>query len=88
MDNINDQLEKLGSIQKVDAPLYMFTAIEAKIRNNKSEWLSPQTSRTIIAAFVLLIIVNTFAIIHVRSIKNEKNIAQVFHLMPDNNLYE
>lgn len=88
MDKVSEQLEKLGSIQKVEAPPFLFTSIEAKIRNYKSEWISPQKSHAIVAAFILLVILNTFAIIHVRSTKNEKNIAQVFQLMPENNLYE
>jgi len=89
MDKINDYLEKLSRIQQVDAPPFMLTAIEEKIHRTKTEWITPNKLRAFAAAFVLLLLINAFAILHIHSSsKNEKNIAQVFQLMPDNNLYE
>ena len=78
----------LESIQSVEAPEFLFTRIQQRIEVLKADLVSPKKVWTAVAAFAVLIVINLYAIRHSNISSHERNIAQVFQLMPSNNLYE
>ena len=84
-----DMLKLLEQIQKVDAPPFMLTSIMERINVVSSNWITPKKAWSLVVAFTLLIILNAYAILQLRSSsRNERNLAQTFQLMPQNNFYE
>jgi hypothetical protein len=85
---MKDLLKSLEEIKKVDAPEFLFTRIQEKIKRQAEEWIVPEKAWMAILTFVLLLIINIYAIRQLRFHSNERSLAQAFQLMPDNNLYE
>jgi hypothetical protein len=72
----------------VETPDFLFTRIEAKIAKYRAEWIAPKKAWAIAITFVLLLLINVYAIRILSHSGNERNLANVFQLMPDKNLYE
>jgi hypothetical protein len=87
MEKDHDFLKPLDSIQRVDAPPFLISRIETAIEKDRKEWIAPKKIWAVAVSFVVLLLINMYAIRQV-SHSNERNLAQVFQLMPDKNLYE
>ena len=87
-NNIEEYLDRLSTIQKVDAPPFLFTRIQQRIQDVIFPRVSPKTAWALCVSFVFLLIMNVYVIAHYHSDNSkENNLAQSFHLLPDNNLY-
>jgi hypothetical protein len=88
MKKDNDFLKSLDTVNKVDPPDFLFTRIAARIERVNAERIAPKKAMAIAITFVVLLVINIYAIRQVSHRSNERNLAQVFQLMPDKNLYE
>ena len=88
-NNLNDFLQPLDGIQNVEAPPFLFTRIQQRISEEKYGRVSAKSAYAIFASLILLLILNFYAITKIQSTNNRKsNLAEIFHIMPDNNLYQ
>lgn len=82
-------LDKLGKIQRVEAPTYLFTRIQQKVENEKRERLSPRMALTLNLSLTVVIIINVIVFIagHTR-LTSIESYAEFIRLTSDNNLYK
>lgn len=87
--NMDNQINSLDHIQRVEAPPYLYTRISQRIRNNHSGKISPLLgwSLGITCALILLLNITVLSMYSNKQIE-EKNLAKSMNLMPDNYLYK
>ena len=88
LDSVEQQLEQLQQIQKVDAPEYLFTRITEQIANQSRFNFSGTISWVFGVSLALLVGFNIFALTQKLTESAQKpNIAQLMNLAPDNSIY-
>ncbi len=86
---MEDFLKPLDDIKRVDVASFLFTRIQQRIQNELGNRVSIKTAYSIAASFAVLFALNIFIVVNNKSSRVEgNNIAQAFHLIPNNNLYE
>lgn len=84
---INNELNKLGNIQKVDTPPFLFTRIKAKIYQQNQRF-EPKLVWKLSIALVFILIINAAVItVNLKSKKQKNNLAKAMQLVPNNELY-
>lgn len=87
-NNINQILQFLESVQKVEAPNDLYSKIENKLKQKPAQ-LSKQQGYSLLLAFIFLFVLNILVISKSFSGKHENtNLAQTFQLITNNNLYQ
>lgn len=88
---MKDPIELLSHIQQVDAPPFLFTRIQQKIKEEKENQLSPKWAWTL-GISVLLFMTLNIALFSSHNRENKQNyeqeMAQSFQLLPNNTLYK
>ncbi len=82
-------IELLDGLQRVEAPPYLLTRINAQLKANEQDTIPKQWISASILAFCALLIVNVFVIRE--SITSQDNISELIetmNLLPNDNLYE
>jgi hypothetical protein len=86
MDN---ELNILEQIQRVNAPPFLLTRIQQRIRNKKESSFSPTLSWVLSLSLAIVVIANGALLVNtVITSKREKNLAQSMNLLPQNELYK
>ncbi len=84
---IDNELDKLEHIQKVDAPPFLFTRIQAKI-NHQNQKFEPKLVWKLSIAMVFILLINAAVItINLKTQKQENSLVKAMHLVPNNELY-
>lgn len=84
---IDNELNKLGQIQKVDAPPFLFTRIQAKIYQQNQRF-EPKLVWKLSIAMVFILLINAAVITtNLKPKKQENSLAKAMHLVPNNELY-
>lgn len=88
---MKDPVELLSQIQQVEAPPFLFTRIQQKIKEAEENRLSPKWAWTLGIAVLLFMTLN-IAVFSLNSRENKHNyeqeMAQSFQLLPNNTLYK
>ena len=83
-----DVLDALHHIKKVDAPEFLFTRIEQKLKNEKSAKIPAWAVYALSTSLAIVLFVNVFAIVsYSKSSRQEANLAKAMNLLPSNNIY-
>ncbi len=86
---MDKELEILNTINAVEAPPFLYTRIEQRIRNRKAEVITPRLTYIISACVVLLIAFNTFSVYNAyRQTKPKTDLTKSMNLIQDNYLYK
>ncbi|MFA9212545.1 MAG: hypothetical protein ACEQSR_01685 [Candidatus Methylacidiphilales bacterium] len=84
---IDNELNKLANIQKVDVPIFLFTRIKSKI-NTQSQQFEPTFVWRISLALVIILLLNAAVVtINLNGKKHENSLAKTMRLTPNNELY-
>jgi hypothetical protein len=84
---IDNELNKLGHIQKVDVPPFLFTRIQAKI-NEQNQRFEPKLVWYSSFALLLILFINAAVItVNLKSKKQENSLTKVMRIVPNNDLY-
>ncbi len=81
------ELEILKTIKQVDAPPFLFTRIEEKIRVHASEYLNTKKTVLYLTGIVSVVVLNVW-IIYGQKQESKQNIAAEMQLVESNQLYE
>ena len=81
------ELEILKTIKQVDAPPFLFTRIEEKIRVHAGEYLNTKKTVLYLTGIVSVIVLNVW-IIYGQKPESKQNIAAEMQLVESNQLYE
>jgi hypothetical protein len=82
-------LDKLGKIQRVEAPTYLFTRIQQKVENEKRERLSPRMAWILNLSLAVVIFMNAIVFIGSDSrLASVESYAESIRLTSENNLYK
>jgi hypothetical protein len=84
---IDNELNKLGHIQKVDAPPFLFTRIQAKIYQQNQRFDRKLVWKLSIAMVFILLMNAVVITINLKPQKQENSLAKAMHLVPNNELY-
>ena len=86
---MNEQIEILKNIQKVDAPPFLYTRIQERIRQQMADRISPQWAWSMGLTCLLIFSLN-LSIVFSKEKKEvrENNLAKEMRLMPSNNIYD
>jgi hypothetical protein len=84
---IDNELDKLEHIQKVDAPPFLFTRIQAKIYRQNQRFDRKLVWKLSIAMVFILLINAAVITINLKTQKQENSLAKAMHLVPNNELY-
>lgn len=87
--NINDQLNKLKNIKQVDAPLFMFTRIQQKIKELGHEEVTSNFKWAYAFAAMLILALNiaTINLNHTKTSSNLESVVTQMQLKNNNNFY-
>ena len=82
-------IDKLGKIQRVEAPTYLFTRIQKKVESEKRERLSPRMAWILNLSVAVVIFVNAIVVIGTDSrLASVESYAESIRLTSENNLYK
>lgn len=82
-------LEKLNNIQRVEAPLYLFTRIQQKIEFTINNKFPKKIGWAILFSFTLIIVLNINMVLKYDLNTNEtEGYVQSIHLISNNSLYK
>ncbi len=88
LDRVEQRLELLQQLQKVDAPEYLFTRITEHIANQSRGNFSGTLSWVFAASLAVLVGFNVFALTQKLTASAPKpDITQLMNLAPDNSIY-
>lgn len=82
----NNLLEPLEHINQVDAPPFLFTRIEQRIKSNALEKVTPVKLGLITASFVMILLINIVGISYTSESKSTDLLDQL-NLQTNYNLY-
>lgn len=87
--HIEDQLELLTKIEKVEVPYFLYTRIQQKILNHKAQQIRPVLAWALGISFILIILLNLFILKDSLSSKNSsaQHIVTSMHLLQNNSIY-
>lgn len=81
-------IDNLNKIQRVEVPPFLFTKIEQRIAQYKSEKMPKNTALMVGFSFILLLIINTIILINdISKINKPENFIKSIHLISNNSLY-
>ena len=83
---MENQLDNLNRIQKVDAPPFLYTRILSRIQNKVKETVPVKWAVAAAACLTLLIIIN-LTVIQADKDNNKTDLTEVFSLKTNNSLY-
>ena len=81
------ELEILKTIKQVDAPHFLFTRIEGKLRLHADEYLNTKKTLLYLAGIACVIVLNIW-IIYSQKPEPKQNLAAEMQLVESNQLYE
>lgn len=85
---MNDPLHILDTVQKVDAPPYMYARILRRIEQRSSDYVSATVAWSVGFAFALLLVVNIAVVLNQKEpTQHHHQLAEEFHLQTNNSLY-
>ncbi len=86
---MNDTLDPLNTINRVDPPSFLLTRIQERIKNKDATFFSKKTSMAISCSLMVVVLLNVFAFTQITN-KNETKTSLIdqFQLLPNNNLYQ
>ncbi len=80
--------DPLDNIQAVEAPPFLFTRIQQRIKNEQATRLTPNMTWALGLSFVLILAINVTAMISAyKADHTSPDLVKTFNLMQDNNLY-
>ena len=87
---MKEPFDLLSQIQQVDAPPFLWTRIQQKIKEDRENKLSPAFAYLLGLSFVLLISLNVWVIAQktTPATLESKHLAQTMNLLPNNSLYQ
>lgn len=86
---MKNDLNLLEQVQKVNAPPFLLTRIQQRIRNKKDNSFSPTLSWVLSLSIAIVVIANCAIIMNTTlESQREKNLAQSMNLLPHNELYK
>lgn len=87
---MKEPFDMLSQIQQVDAPPFLWTRIQQKIKEDGENKLSPAFAYLLGLSFLLLISLNVWVIVqkNTPATLESKHIAQTMNLLPNNSLYQ
>lgn len=80
----DDLLEK---VQRVEAPPFMMTRIQARINTIQSEVVKPVFAWSLLGLVAIILLVNLLALKQYRNSQDQEDLVQMMDLAPQNNLY-
>lgn len=87
ISNMDNNLDILNNIKKVEASPFLLNRIQQKIEAEKQNTISTKWVYAMAASVLILLSLNVFAIVH-KTEKNEaKAIAKNMHLLTNDNFY-
>lgn len=87
LDRVEQRLELLQQLQKVDAPEFLFTRISQQIASQSGYNFPMTLSWVFSASLLLLVALNVLTLTRKISETPTPNIAQMMNLAPDNSIY-
>lgn len=87
-EHINDPLQPLEQLRKVEPPPFLLTRIRQAVENNQMERVPPAKAVLTGLAFLLLLALNTLVLMRSAGpMTSEKQTTGQFGLLPQNSLY-
>lgn len=86
---MENELNILDQVQKVNAPPFLLTRIQQRIRNKKESQFSPTISWVLSLSLAIIVVVNGAVLTNmIIASKQEKTLLQSMNLLPNNELYK
>ena len=86
---MNDILDPLNTINRIDTPFFLYTRIQEKIKNKEVNFFSKKTTMAISISLMLVVLLNVFAIPQLKDTnENRTSLIEQFQLLPNNTLYQ
>ena len=86
---MENELNILDQVQKVNAPPFLLTRIQQRIRNKKESQFSPTLSWVLSLSLAIIVVVNGAVLTNmIIASKQEKTLLQSMNLLPNNELYK
>ena len=86
---MENELNILDQVQKVNAPPFLLTRIQQRIRNKKESQFSPTLSWVLSLGLAIIVVVNGAVLTNmIIASKQEKTLLQSMNLLPNNELYK
>ena len=86
---MNDILDPLNTINRIDTPAFLFTRLQEKIKNKEANFFSKKTTIAISISIMLIVLLNVFAITQLKDTNETKtSLIEQFQLLPNNTLYQ
>lgn len=86
---MNDILDPLNTINRIDTPFFLYTRIQEKIKNKEANFFSKKTTMAISISFMLIVLLNVFAITQLKDTNETRtSLIEQFQLLPNNTLYQ
>lgn len=86
---MNDILDPLNTINRIDTPFFLYTRIQEKIKNKEVNFFSKKTTMAISISLMLIVLLNVFAITQLKDTNETKtSLIEQFQLLPNNTLYQ
>jgi hypothetical protein len=82
------KIDTLDKIQPVEAPPFLFTRIQQRIKNEQATRLTGNMTWALGLSFVLILAINVSAMVSAyKADHTTPDLVKTFNLMQDNNLY-
>lgn len=89
INNMEDKINLLGSIRKVDAPPFLFTRIQQKIEGLSEERFSPSAIWGLAATFALIVTLNVAVVLsNYQPIDKLTSLAEQLRILPSDDIYQ
>ena len=86
---MNDILDPLNTINRIDTPFFLYTRIQEKIKNKEANFFSKKTTMAISISLMLIVLLNVFAITQPKDTNETRtSLIEQFQLLPNNTLYQ
>lgn len=86
---MNDILDPLNTINRIDTPFFLYTRIQEKIKNKEVNFFSKKTTMAISISLMLIVLLNVFAITQLKDTNETRtSLIEQFQLLPNNTLYQ
>lgn len=86
---MNDILDPLNTINRIDTPFFLYTRIQEKIKNKEANFFSKKTTMAISISLMLIVLLNVFAITQLKDTNETRtSLIEQFQLLPNNTLYQ
>ncbi|WP_317897319.1 hypothetical protein [Aurantibacillus circumpalustris] len=86
--DLNNELQRLETIQSVDVPAFLFTRVQQRIQNESFGKVTPKIKWALAFSIIVLFVINLLAISSYHSTQDYRNnLAKAMQLLPNNNFY-